>query len=99
LAQRGAREQALAVEEDRLDHLDHRGGWGVERRPAAQQLDHLGPAVPGALHDLLEPLRGEQPADGASGDLRAGQHRHHRVAVAAENQGADIGGRDAELAR
>src|SRR4051794_33305086 len=49
LAQSRARQHALLVVDDRVDHLGYRGRGGVERRALLQQLDHLGAAVARAL--------------------------------------------------
>src|SRR5688500_14913624 len=45
----GARENPVAVAEDRLRHFDHGGRRSVERAPAAQQLDDLSASLAGAV--------------------------------------------------
>ena len=57
LEQDGARQDALAIEQDRLDHLERRRGRGVERRAGLEQGDDLGAAVGRPLLERLDPVR------------------------------------------
>src|SRR4051812_5603639 len=52
LEQRGARQHAVLVEHDRVDHLAGRRRRRVVRRAGLEVAHHLGTAVAGALHDL-----------------------------------------------
>src|SRR5919107_1694064 len=58
-----AGEDALLVEQDRVDHLGCGCGWRVEGAPALEEADDLGPALAGALDDSLDPVFGEKLRD------------------------------------
>ena len=94
-----AREDALPVAQDGVDHLERRRGRGVERRAGLEQRDDLGAAVRGPLLERAHALGGQELGDGHAGDGRVARQRHHRVAVAAEHEGVDVLDRHAHLLR
>src|SRR5262245_29495790 len=58
-----ARQDALPVAEDRLDHLERRGRRGIERGARLQQPDDLGPAVRGSVDEGLDALGAHELCD------------------------------------
>ena len=97
LEQDGAGQDALPVEQDRLDHLEGAGGRSVERRTRLEQGDDLGATVGGPLAQRLDPLGTEQLGDRHAGDGRVTRQRDHRVAVTAEDERVGILDRHAQL--
>jgi predicted MFS family arabinose efflux permease len=95
--QDGARQDALAIEQDRLDHLEHTGGRRVIRGPGLEQRDDLGPSVGGALFKGRDPVGGEQLGDGNARYGRVARQRDHRVAVPAEDERVRILDADPEF--
>ncbi len=88
-------QNALLVLEVGLGHLDCRGCRSVVGRTGLQEADDFGTAVTGALDDLLEPFLGDPTHGDEVGERNAGNggvasKRHHRVAVAAENESSDV---------
>ena len=57
LEEDGARQHALPVAQDRVDHLERGRGRGVERGAGLQQRDDLGAAVGGPLLERRRPGR------------------------------------------
>ena len=71
-------------------------------RAGLEQSDDLAAAAAGALDDRVDPLLGrpahlDEVGDRDAGDGRIFDHRHHRVAMAAEHEGGDVLDRDSEL--
>src|SRR5215210_7238916 len=48
-----AGEDALLVEQDRVDYLDDGGRRRIEGAPTPKEIDDFCPALSGALHDLI----------------------------------------------
>ena len=88
--QDGARQDALPVAQDRVDHLEGRCRGRVERRAGLEQGDDLGAAVRSALLERLHPVGRQELGDRHAGDRRVARQRDHRVAVAAEDEGVGV---------
>ena len=87
----------FAIEQDRLDHLERRGRRRVEGRAGLEQGNDLGATVGGPLAQGGHPFGAQQLRDGNAGHRRIARQRHHRVAVAAEDEGVGVLDRDAQL--
>ena len=96
LEQRRARQDALLVEEDRVDHLRDRRARRVPGG-GAEQLHDLAAALRGALDHLLDPLLGDELAQRDAADGRRRDDGHHLVAVAAEHERLHVAHRGAGL--
>src|SRR5436305_586999 len=97
-------EDALLVPEVALRHGDRGAGGCIEGRAGLEQVDDLGAAVAGPLHDLVEPLPGgpahaDEVGERNAGDGRIADERHHGVAMPAEHEGGHVLDRDLELTR
>ena len=98
LEQDGARQDALAIEQDRHRPSRRSSGRGVERRAGLEQGDDLRAAVGRPLARGPATRSGEQQlGDRDAGDGRVARQRDHRVAVAAEDEGVGVLDRHAEL--
>src|SRR5919106_1586749 len=76
------------------------GGFGerrVVRRAGLEQCHDLGTTVAGAGDQLLDLVLGEQFGQRLAVSRAAARHRHHRVAVRAQRQGAHAADWEAEL--
>ena len=93
-----ARNDLLLVQEDRFDHLDDRRSRRIPRA-RAHELRNLGAPVRRARHDRVDCRLVHQVGDRDAGDSRVTRQRHHRVAVAAEDEGMDVVDRHVELFR
>src|SRR5574341_159510 len=96
---RRARQDLLLVLEDRLEHLDRRGGRRIVRAPALEERDDLRAAVGRALHERVDRVLRQELRDRDAGDGRIARQRHHRVTVAAQHEGRDVLDGDPELPR
>jgi hypothetical protein len=92
-----AGEDLLGVEQDGVDHLGHRRARSVVGAARLEQADDLGPAIAGALHDLLQSLGSEELSDRPPGDRGQLGQRDHGVAVAAQHVGLDVAHRRPQL--
>src|SRR5690349_4637773 len=81
---RGARQQALLVLEVRGRHRD-RGGRRRQEGAGPHQLHDLAAAVARPIDDRRQLVAGDQLLDRDAVDRAVADHRHHRVAVAAQH--------------
>src|SRR5262249_26959654 len=102
LEEGGAGEDALLVLKIALGH-GYRGACGcVEGRTGLEQVDDLGAAIAGPLHDLVETLLGgpahaDEIGERNAGDGRIADERHHRIAMPAEHKSRHVLDGDIEL--
>ena len=99
---RGAGEDALLVLQKALGHRDRAGRGRVIGAAGLQERDDLAAAAAGTLDDrvdlvLRRPAHLDEVGDRDPGDGRIFDHRHHRVAVAAEHERRDVLDADVEL--
>src|SRR5574338_339859 len=97
LAQARAGEHALLVLQDGLGHLDGARRGRDERGAGLEQVHDLAARVLRALDDGVDALAREQLGDRDPRDRAVAHERHHRVAVAAEDERGHVGDGDAEL--
>ena len=93
---RGARQHALLVEQDRVDHLCRRRARRVPGG-GAHQLHELAAALGRALDHRLDPLLRDELANRHAADGGRGDDGDHLIAVAAEHDGRHVLDRRAGL--
>src|SRR6266404_3031642 len=96
---RGARQDAALVEEVGLRHLHGGAGRRVEGRAGLQEIDDLAARLPHPILDGVQALGLDQFLDRDAADAAVATHRHHVVAVAAEDERLDARHGNAELHR
>ena len=100
LSRTRARQDALPVEQDRLDHLER--ATRPARRTREPVLSSATTSAPPFARPLLERLDAvgrQQLGDRHAGDGRVARQRDHRVAVAAEHERVGVLDADAQLLR
>ena len=95
---RGAREDALLVEADRVDHLRSSGARRVPGR-GAEQPDELAAADLRPLDELRDPALRQQLGQRNATDVRRRDDGNHLVAMAAEDDRSNVFHGDVELLR
>src|SRR5258706_6399707 len=94
-----AGQHLAGVEQDGVDHLRRGGAGRVEGAAGLEQVDDLGAAVAGALHDLLQAVARDQLLDADAGHRGEAGERHHGVAAAAADGGLPVEHPGLELLR
>src|ERR1700736_614420 len=87
----------LLVEQDRVDHLQDRGGGREVGAARAEQFDDFRATIAGALYNLFDAFGWHQLRDGYAGHGTHTRQWHHRIAMPAEHIGLHIAHRRAQF--
>src|SRR6266487_3829212 len=79
-----ARHNHLFIEQDGIDHLQHRSGWCKVCAAGAKQLDNFGSTITRALHNLLDALSRNQLRNRHSCYRTHTGKWHHSISVSTQ---------------